>query len=146
MTSQSVNTVACQKSSTSSQICSEQNLEWQPWNACHYISTSGCPVKVPPCLIPVHYREEVQRLLNDMLNQGIIEESSSPWMTPMVGIHKKAEEICLYVDYHELNKKMATMHTPSHYTKRPSCKFSHFFNTGHPVWLFAIASSPRQPC
>ena len=45
---------------------------------CHYIPTSGCSVKVPPRRIPVHYREEVQRQLRDMLDQGIIEESSSP--------------------------------------------------------------------
>ena len=72
---------------------------------CHYIPTSGCPVKVPPRRIPVHYREEVQQQLQDMLNQGIIEESSSPWMAPMVFVHKKLGEIRLCVDYRELNKK-----------------------------------------
>ena len=72
---------------------------------CHYIPTSGCPVKVPPRRIPVHYREEVQRQLKDMLDQGIIEESSSPWMAPMVFVRKKSGDIRLCVDYRELNKK-----------------------------------------
>ena len=72
---------------------------------CHYIPTSGCPVKVPPRRIPVHYREEVQWQLKDMLDQGIIEESSSPWMAPMVFVRKKSGEIRLCVDYCELNKK-----------------------------------------
>lgn len=40
-----------------------------------------------------------------MLDQGIIEESSSPWMAPMVFVRKKLEEVCLCVDYRELNKK-----------------------------------------
>ena len=60
---------------------------------CHCIPTSGCPKKVPPRCIPVHYREEVQQRLKDMLDQGIIEESSSPWMAPMVFVRKKLGEI-----------------------------------------------------
>ena len=71
----------------------------------HYISTTGCPVKVPPRRIPAHYREEVKQQLQDMLNQGIIQESSSPWMAPAVYVPKKSGEIRLCVDYRELNKK-----------------------------------------
>ena len=40
-----------------------------------------------------------------MLDQGIIEESSSPWMAPMVFVRKKSGEVPLCVDYRELNKK-----------------------------------------
>ena len=35
----------------------------------------------------------------------MIEESSSPWMSPAVFVWKKSGEIRLCVDYRELNKK-----------------------------------------
>jgi len=40
-----------------------------------------------------------------MLDLGVIEESSSPWMAPAVFVKKKSGEIRLCVDYRELNKK-----------------------------------------
>ena len=52
-----------------------------------------------------HYREEVEQQLQDMLKQGIIQESSSPWMAPAVFVPKKSGEIRLCIDYRELNKK-----------------------------------------
>ena len=71
----------------------------------HFIPTNGNPVKVPPRRIPVNYRDEVQRQINTMLEQGIIEPSSSPWMAPAVFVRKKNGEIRLFVDYRELNKR-----------------------------------------
>ena len=38
----------------------------------HYIPTIGTPVRVPPRRIPIHYREEVLKQLQSMLDQGII--------------------------------------------------------------------------
>ena len=72
---------------------------------CHYIPTTGSPVKVPPRRIPAHYRDEVEKQLQDMLKQGIIQESSSPWMAPAVFVPKKSGEIRICIDYRELNKK-----------------------------------------
>ena len=56
-------------------------------------------------MIPVHYREEVETQIQQMLDQGIIEESSSPWMTPAVFVNKKSGELRICIDYRELNKK-----------------------------------------
>ena len=71
----------------------------------HFIHTSGSPVRVPPRRVPVHYREEVEAQIQQMLEQGIIEESSSPWMAPTVFVKKKSGELRICVDYRELNKQ-----------------------------------------
>ena len=71
----------------------------------HYIPTSGTPTKVPPRRIPAHFKDEVTRQLQVMLEQGIIEESSSPWMSPMVFVRKKTGDLRLCVDYRKVNKK-----------------------------------------
>ena len=71
----------------------------------HYIPTSGCPVKVSPRRIPAHYKEEVEKQIQHMLDNHIIEPSSSPWMSPAVFVKKKTGEIRLCIDYRELNKK-----------------------------------------
>ena len=54
---------------------------------------------------PVHYREEIERQIHSMLDQGIIEESSSLWMAQAMFVKKSSGEIRLCVDYCELNKK-----------------------------------------
>ena len=70
----------------------------------HFIPTTGNPIKIPPRRVPVNYHVEVQQQLNTMLQQGIIEPSSSPWMAPAVFVRKKNGEIRLCVDCRELNK------------------------------------------
>ena len=72
---------------------------------CHYILTKGSPICVPPRRIPGHYREEVVRQIELMLSQGIIKESSSPWMAPTVFVPKKSGELRICVDYRALNKQ-----------------------------------------
>jgi hypothetical protein len=47
------------------------------------------PIKQVPRRIPIHMREEVDKLIVDMRNQGVIEESQSPWISPAVLIRKK---------------------------------------------------------
>ena len=71
----------------------------------HYIPTSGTPTKVSPRRIPAHFKDEVTRQLQVMLEQGIIEESNSPWMSPMVFVRKKTGDLRLCVDYRQVNKK-----------------------------------------
>ena len=71
----------------------------------HYITTSGTPVKVPPRRIPVYYRAEIKAQLQQMLDNHIIEESSSSWMAPAVFVKKKSGELRLCVDYRELKKR-----------------------------------------
>ena len=71
----------------------------------HFIPTTGRPVKIPPRRIPAHYQSEVERQIVEMLAQGIIEESSSPWMAPAVFVPKKSGDLRLCIDYRELNEQ-----------------------------------------
>eukprot|EP00731_Ephydatia_muelleri_P008077 Em0004g415a len=73
--------------------------------ATHHINPVGPPARVPPRRIPVHFQEEVEHQIRNMLQKGIIKESSSPWMAPAVYVRKKTGEIRLCVDYRELNKR-----------------------------------------
>ena len=45
--------------------------------ACYQIDTVGPPARVPPRRIPAHFQQEVKEQMNDMLEKGIIMESSS---------------------------------------------------------------------
>ena len=53
--------------------------------------------------IPVHRRDEVQKLLKDMLRDDIIEPSNSPWASPIVLVRKKDGSVRMCVDYRKLN-------------------------------------------
>ena len=54
----------------------------------YYIPTTGPPLCVPPICIPIYYHEEVLKQLQSMLDQGIIKQSSSPWMAPAFFVRK----------------------------------------------------------
>ena len=73
--------------------------------AYHHIPTKGNPIRVPPRRVPAHYRSEVERQINEMLEQGIIVQSSSPWMAPAVFVPKKSGDLRICIDYRELNKQ-----------------------------------------
>ena len=40
----------------------------------HFIPTTGTRVKVPPRIIPANYRQEVEKQIQTMLKDGVIEE------------------------------------------------------------------------
>jgi len=73
--------------------------------AYHHIPTKGQPIRVPPRRVPAHYHGEVERQINEMLEQGIITQSSSPWMAPAVFVPKKSGDLHICIDYRELNKQ-----------------------------------------
>ena len=70
----------------------------------HHIDIQGAnPVKQPPRRLLFHRREEVKRMLNDMLAQGVIEPATGPWSSPVVLVQKKDGSTRFCVDFRQLN-------------------------------------------
>lgn len=61
------------------------------------------PVRLAPYRILHALREDVRQELEEMLDHGIIEHSSSNWASPLVIVHKKDSSLRLCVDYRRLN-------------------------------------------
>lgn len=70
----------------------------------HRIDTGDArPIKQPPRRLPVHMREEADKLVDDMLRRNVIEPSSSPWASGVVLVKKKDGSTRFCVDYRRLN-------------------------------------------
>ena len=56
----------------------------------HVINTGDWPpIRQPARRMPFALREEVDRLVHDMLSQQVIVPSASPWASPIVLVRKK---------------------------------------------------------
>ena len=74
----------------------------------HTITTvDEIPVSQPYRRIPPHLVEEVRNHLNELLQKGVIQESSSAYGAPIVLVRKKSGDLRICVDYRSLNKKIA---------------------------------------
>ena len=63
------------------------------------------PVRIPPRRSPVHHTEDIQKILKQLLDNGIIEHSRSPYVFPAVFVPKKSGGLRMTIDYRALNKK-----------------------------------------
>ena len=61
------------------------------------------PIRQQPRRVPHHLLGEVDRQLDEMLDQGLIQESTSPWASPVVLAKKKNGEVRFCIDYRGLN-------------------------------------------
>ncbi len=62
-------------------------------------------VRQPPYRLPQAYKDSVRQEIQEMLEHGIIEPTSSDWALPMVVVRKKDHTIRICVDYRKLNAK-----------------------------------------
>ena len=70
----------------------------------HSIETGdNHPCRQPVRRIPFALREKVDQMVADMLKQGVIRESKSPWASPIVLVAKKDGSTRFCVDYRRLN-------------------------------------------
>lgn len=71
----------------------------------HTINTgNSAPIKHRPRRLPYAYRDEADRQIKEMLAQGIIRPSTSPWSSPIVLVKKRSGELRFCVDYRKLNQ------------------------------------------
>ena len=66
--------------------------------------TSDVPIKLPYRHIPPKCMAEVKAHIKGLLEQGVIEESVSPYAAPVVLVRKKDHSLRLCVDYRRLNE------------------------------------------
>ena len=75
----------------------------------HRIDTGDAtPIRQPPRRLPLS-KEEAQKAVQDMSNQGVIQPLQSAWSSPVVLVKKKDGGICFCVDYRKLNESDATI-------------------------------------
>ena len=73
-------------------------------NIQHNIETGdNPPITVKPRRLPLGVEDQVEDMVRDMLETGIIRRSQSPWSFPLVIVRKKNGAIRLCVDYRLLN-------------------------------------------
>ena len=79
------------------------------------LETDATPVKQQLRRVPFAYREGVKSDLKAMLKDGVIENSSSEWASPMVIVKKPSGDLRICVDYRKLNEvtKVASYPLPN---------------------------------
>ena len=70
----------------------------------HNIDTgSASPIRQPVRRLSLPAKEEVKKLLGEMLQKNVISPSTSPWASPIVLVRKKDESTRFCVDYRKVN-------------------------------------------
>ena len=71
----------------------------------HVIETGDAsPIKQRPYRASPEIKKEIDRQVNDMLERGIIQESVSPWSSPVVLVKKKNGEFRFAIDFRRVNQ------------------------------------------
>ena len=70
----------------------------------HVVNTDNHPpINQLPQRVPFAQCKEMSKLVNEMLHNNVIEDSSSPWSSPVVLVKKKNGQLRFCVDYRCLN-------------------------------------------
>ena len=70
----------------------------------HHIETGDhSPIRQPMCRKPFALRDKIDAMVKEMVEQGVIRPSKSPWSSPIVLVRKKDNTMRFCVDYRKLN-------------------------------------------
>ena len=71
----------------------------------HGINTQQAhPIMQPPRREPLGHKEVIRQEIQKMLDEDVIEPSTSPWASPVVLVKKKDGTVRFCVDYRHLNE------------------------------------------
>ena len=104
------------------------------------------PIKQLPYRTPFALRQEMESMIGQMLGQGVIQESSSPWASPVV---KKDGTNRFCVDYRKLNSvtKVDTFPLPRIDDSLDLLANTAYFGTldvASGYWQVAMSSKSRE--
>ena len=93
-----------------------------------HIDTDDAPSKAQPvCRIPFAVCQEVARQLQQMQEDRVIQQSNSPWVSPIVLVKKKDSGLRICVDYHALNSVTKADHFDEKVANQIVLRAAHFF-------------------
>ena len=69
------------------------------------VTGEASPVRLPPYRIPHALRDSVQQELEEILDHGIVDHSSSDWASLLVTVRKNDSSLRLGVEYRRLNSQ-----------------------------------------
>ncbi len=75
--------------------CAEHHIKLKP---------GSNPVYINAYKLPHSQRQLVEELIKDMLDQGVIQESNSPWNSPLFLVPKKDSRLHPLIDFQRVNE------------------------------------------
>ena len=74
--------------------------------------TDETPIRKKPYSVPLVLRDQVKKQIGDLVDNGIIRPSNSPWAFPMIVVRKKNNKLRLCQDFRALNQRTEKFYWP----------------------------------